>query len=154
MSAAHAEVATGEWPFARSYVHAAMIALDGRKMSKSLGNLVLVSRLRETGTDPMAIRLGLLSGHYRDNREWFPATLSAGQERLARWRAAVALPAGPPAEPVLDRVRERLADDLDTPAALAAVDRWADEALTRGGSSEGAPELIRALADALLGIAL
>jgi L-cysteine:1D-myo-inositol 2-amino-2-deoxy-alpha-D-glucopyranoside ligase len=154
MSAAHAEVATGEWPFARSYVHAGMVGLDGEKMSKSRGNLVLVSALRSAGTDPMAIRLALLAEHYRADREWFPATLEAAEQRLARWRSAVALPAGPPAEPVLDRVRDRFADDLDTPACLAAVDRWAEEALARGGPSIEAPELIRALADALLGVAL
>jgi L-cysteine:1D-myo-inositol 2-amino-2-deoxy-alpha-D-glucopyranoside ligase len=154
MSAAHAEVATGEWPFARSYVHAGMIGLDGEKMSKSRGNLVLVSGLRESGTDPMAIRLGLLAGHYRRDREWFPATLAEAEARLARWRQAAALDHGPAAEPVLDRVRERLADDLDTPAALAAVDRWADEALTRGGPSTSAPRLVRDLVDALLGVGL
>jgi L-cysteine:1D-myo-inositol 2-amino-2-deoxy-alpha-D-glucopyranoside ligase len=154
MSAAHAEVVTGEWPFARAYVHTGMIGLDGEKMSKSRGNLVLVSRLREAGTDPMAVRLGLIAGHYRADREWFPATLSDAEGRLARWRQAVELSSGPAAEPVLDRVRERLADDLDTPACLTAVDRWADEALTRGGPSTTAPALIRALTDALLGIAL
>jgi L-cysteine:1D-myo-inositol 2-amino-2-deoxy-alpha-D-glucopyranoside ligase len=131
-----------------------MIGLDGGKMSKSRGNLVLVSRLREGGTDPMAVRLGLLAGHYRSDRDWSPATLSDAEARLSRWRRAVALDSGPDAGPVLDRVRERLADDLDTPAALAAVDRWADEALTRGGPSTSAPAEIRALADALLGIAL
>jgi L-cysteine:1D-myo-inositol 2-amino-2-deoxy-alpha-D-glucopyranoside ligase len=154
MSAAHAEVVTGEWPFARSYVHAGMIALDGRKMSKSLGNLELVSRLRSVGTDPAAVRLALLDGHYRADREWFPATLGAGQDRLDRWRRAAALPAGPPAGPVLDRVRDRLADDLDTPAALAAVDRWAAEALERGGPDTAAPTLIRDTVDALLGVPL
>jgi L-cysteine:1D-myo-inositol 2-amino-2-deoxy-alpha-D-glucopyranoside ligase len=154
MSAAHAEVVTGEWPFARAYVHTGMIGLDGEKMSKSRGNLVLVSRLREAGTDPMAVRLGLIAGHYRADREWSPATLSDAEGRLARWRQAVELSSGPAAEPVLDRVRERLADDLDTPACLTAVDRWADEALTRGGPSTTAPALIRALTDALLGIAL
>ena len=154
MSAAHAEVATGEWPFARSYVHAGMVGLDGEKMSKSRGNLVLVSALRQGGTDPMAIRLALLSQHYRGDREWFPATLATAEERLARWRAAVALETGPAAEPVLDRVRDRFADDLDTPACLTAIDRWAGEALTRGGPSAQAPALIRDTADALLGIAL
>jgi L-cysteine:1D-myo-inositol 2-amino-2-deoxy-alpha-D-glucopyranoside ligase len=154
MSAAHAEVATGEWPFARSYVHAGMVGLDGEKMSKSRGNLVLVSGLRAAGTDPMAVRLALLASHYRADREWFPATLATAEARLARWRSAVALDAGPPVEPVLDRVRDRFADDLDTPACLVAVDRWTDEALARGGPSIEAPELIRALADALLGIAL
>jgi L-cysteine:1D-myo-inositol 2-amino-2-deoxy-alpha-D-glucopyranoside ligase len=55
---------------------------------------------------------------------------------------------------VLDRVRARLADDLDTPAALHAVDRWADEAVARGGPSPSAPALVRDLVDALLGVAL
>ena len=154
MSAAHAEVATGEWPFARSYVHAGMVGLDGEKMSKSRGNLVLVSRLRDEGVDPMAIRLALLSQHYRADREWFASTLALAGNRLDRWRAAASLTAGPAAAPVLDRVRDRLADDLDTPACLTAVDRWADEALTRGGTSTDAPALVRALTDALLGVAL
>ncbi|MGH3373640.1 MAG: cysteine--1-D-myo-inosityl 2-amino-2-deoxy-alpha-D-glucopyranoside ligase, partial [Actinoallomurus sp.] len=60
MGASHAEVATGERPHARSYVHAGMVALDGEKMSKSRGNLVFVSGLRRDGADPMAIRLALL----------------------------------------------------------------------------------------------
>src|SRR5215471_16928994 len=69
-SAAHAEVLTGVVPFARHYVHAGMIGLDGEKMSKSRGNLVLISRLRGDGVDPMAIRLALLAGHYRSDRQW------------------------------------------------------------------------------------
>ncbi len=100
------------------------------------------------------MRLALLAEHYRQDWEWIPATLSDAEKRLARWRQAVALDHGPAAEPVLDRVRERLADDLDTPAALSAVDRWADDALTRGGPSPSAPALVRDLTDALLGIAL
>jgi L-cysteine:1D-myo-inositol 2-amino-2-deoxy-alpha-D-glucopyranoside ligase len=154
MSAAHAEVATGLWPFARAYVHAGMVGLDGEKMSKSRGNLVLVSRLREDGADPGAIRLALLAGHYRADRDWTAAALAEGTARLGRWRSAAALAAGPDAGPVLDRVRERLADDLDTPAALTAVDRWADDALTRGGPDPSAPALVRDLVDALLGVAL
>ena len=154
MSAAHAEVATGDAPFARHYVHAGMIGLDGAKMSKSRGNLVLVSRLLAGGTDPAAVRLALLAGHYRADREWFPATLAKAEERLARWRQAVARPAGPAAGPVLDRVRDRLADDLDTAAGLTAVDRWAGESLTRGGTDSGAPGLVRDLTDALLGVSL
>jgi L-cysteine:1D-myo-inositol 2-amino-2-deoxy-alpha-D-glucopyranoside ligase len=154
MSAAHAEVLTGEWPFARHYVHAGMIGLDGEKMSKSRGNLVFVSRLRADGVDPGAIRLGLFAGHYRSDRPWTPAVLTEAEERLARWRAAAALPAGPSADATLARLRERLTDDLDTPAALAAVDRWADEALTSGGSDPAAPGLVRDAVDALLGVRL
>ena len=154
MSAAHAEVASGQWPFARAYVHAGMVGLDGEKMSKSRGNLVLVSRLRGAGTDSAALRLALLAGHYRSDRDWLDSRLAEAEQRLGRWRRAVSLPAGPAAEPVLDRVRDRLADDLDTPACLTAVDRWADEALARGGPSAAAPALVRDLADALLGVAL
>jgi L-cysteine:1D-myo-inositol 2-amino-2-deoxy-alpha-D-glucopyranoside ligase len=154
MSAAHAESVTGDWPFARHYVHAGMIGLDGEKMSKSKGNLVFVSRLRGDRVDPMAVRLGLLADHYRTDRSWTASVLTTASERLARWRSAVDVAAGPDAAPVLARVRERLSDDLDSPSALAAIDRWADEALTRGGSDASAPALIRSTVDALLGIRL
>ncbi|WP_242895154.1 cysteine--1-D-myo-inosityl 2-amino-2-deoxy-alpha-D-glucopyranoside ligase [Actinomadura litoris] len=154
MSASHAQVATGERPHARSYVHAGMVGLDGEKMSKSRGNLVFVSALREAGTDPMAIRLALLAHHYRSDWEWTRAELDAASARLARWRAAAALPAAPDAAPVAAAVRAALADDLDAPAALAAVDAWADAALGAGGESASAPARVGAVADALLGVAL
>jgi L-cysteine:1D-myo-inositol 2-amino-2-deoxy-alpha-D-glucopyranoside ligase len=157
MSALHAEAAADQWPFARHYVHAGMIGLDGEKMSKSRGNLVFVSRLRGDRVDPMAIRLALLSGHYRTDRSWTRSVLDEAQARLARWRDATALATGPSAIEMLARVRERLADDLDTPAALHAVDRWADAALASGPGQRldpSAPALVRSTVDALLGIAL
>jgi L-cysteine:1D-myo-inositol 2-amino-2-deoxy-alpha-D-glucopyranoside ligase len=154
MSAAHAEALTGEWPMARHYVHAGMIGLDGEKMSKSRGNLVFVSRLRADGVDPAAIRLALYSGHYRADRAWTADLLADAEARLARWRAAVALGSAPDATATLERMRERLSDDLDTPAALAAVDRWADEAVTRGGADADAPRTVREAVDALLGVRL
>ena len=123
--AAHAEAFTGVHPFARHYTHTGMIGLDGAKMSKSRGNLVFVSKLRAQDVDPNAIRLALLAGHYRSDREWTDELLSAAQERLDRWRAAVALEAGPPAADLVQRLRTHLADDLDSPGALAAVDAWA-----------------------------
>jgi L-cysteine:1D-myo-inositol 2-amino-2-deoxy-alpha-D-glucopyranoside ligase len=153
-SAAHAESLTGEHPFARHYVHTGMIGLDGEKMSKSRGNLVFVSKLRGAGVDPMAIRLALLDGHYRADREWTGGRLPAAEARLGRWRAAVSPATAPSAEETLRTVRARLADDLDTVGAIAAVDAWADAALTTGGSDTAAPGLVRDLVDALLGIAL
>ena len=152
-SAAHAEALTGARPFARHYVHAGMIGLDGEKMSKSRGNLVLVSKLRSAGVDPMAVRLALLDGHYRADREWTGGRLPTAEARLARWRAALAQLSGPPAEHVLAEMRSRLADDLDTTGAIAAVDRWAGSAAS-GGSDESAPGLVRDAVDALLGIAV
>ncbi|MGP4028627.1 cysteine--1-D-myo-inosityl 2-amino-2-deoxy-alpha-D-glucopyranoside ligase [Actinomadura sp. 3N407] len=150
MGASHAQVATGERPHARAYVHAGMVGLDGEKMSKSRGNLVFVSKLLRDGTDPMAIRLALLAHHYRADWEWTPRGLDEAQARLGRWRAAVSRASGPPAAPVAAAVRDHLAGDLDTPAALEAIDAWASGA----GADEKAPAQVRAIADALLGVAL
>ncbi|MDQ3466451.1 MAG: cysteine--1-D-myo-inosityl 2-amino-2-deoxy-alpha-D-glucopyranoside ligase, partial [Actinomycetota bacterium] len=86
MSAAHAESVTGDWPFARHYVHAGMIGLAGTKMSKSRGNLVFVSRLRGDKVDPMVIRAALLAGHYREDRPWSGLLLDEARGRLGRWR--------------------------------------------------------------------
>jgi L-cysteine:1D-myo-inositol 2-amino-2-deoxy-alpha-D-glucopyranoside ligase len=154
MGASEGHVLTGEWPFARHYVHAGMVALDGEKMSKSKGNLVFVSALRRAGRDPMAIRLALLAHHYRTDWEWTEDDLVRAESRLEQWRAAAGLAAGPAGAPVLDGIRERLADDLDAPGALSVVDRWAAEALESGGADAAAPGLVRDSVDALLGIHL
>jgi len=207
-----------------------MVRLDGEKMSKSLGNLVFVSRLVADGVDPMAIRLVIMSHHYRGDWDWAAAGLAAAQDRLALWRAALrragsatgadaselgsgAIASGvpatsepgsrmtvsgvpatsepgsgvtspgepaaevtapgvpdasepgsgvapadvPAAESVLAAVRERIADDLDAPGALAAVDRWA-AAITGATAlppgTAAAAGLVRDTVDALLGISL
>ncbi len=167
MSASHARVAlggNGSPVFARSYAHSGMVRLDGEKMSKSRGNLVFVSGLLAAGNDPMAIRLAILAHHYRQDWDWTDAGLERAAERLANWRAAAgAAPAGgglqadrgSAAGPMLAAVRERLADDLDAPGALAVMDAWA-AAITAGSPDElkGSGALLRAAADALLGIAL
>jgi L-cysteine:1D-myo-inositol 2-amino-2-deoxy-alpha-D-glucopyranoside ligase len=140
--------------FARHYVHAGMIGLDGEKMSKSRGNLVFVSRLRNDRIDPGAIRLALFAGHYRSDRAWTAGLLTEAEARLARWREAVSLATGPSAEDTVTRLRDHLSDDLDTPKALAAIDAWAGEALRRDGTDPAAPGLIRIAVDALLGITL
>ncbi|MFJ9517180.1 cysteine--1-D-myo-inosityl 2-amino-2-deoxy-alpha-D-glucopyranoside ligase [Kitasatospora sp. NPDC101801] len=154
MGAAHAQVAVGGHPYARAYVHAGMVALDGQKMSKSRGNLVFVSALRRDGVDPAAIRLALLAHHYRSDWEWTKDDLALALERLDRWRAAVSRPDGPSADALLTEVRAALANDLDAPAALAAVDRWAERQTAEGGTELGAPGLVSRTVDALLGVAL
>jgi L-cysteine:1D-myo-inositol 2-amino-2-deoxy-alpha-D-glucopyranoside ligase len=164
MSGSHARVACGEDAFARVYAHSGMVGYQGAKMSKSLGNLVFISRLRADGVDPMAIRLALLAHHYRSDWEWTDEELARAQARLDHWRAAVAVtaaPATPRAAAVLATVRERMADDLDAPGALAAIDAWADAAWAGGRSQSGGADgaagdaaLIRDTADALLGVAL
>lgn len=156
MGASHAHVLTGDWPFARSYTHAGMVGLDGEKMSKSKGNLVLVSRLRADGVHPMVIRLALLAHHYRS--DWTfdtdPADgdLARAQRRFDRWFAAFAGNGGPAPEATVQAVREALADDLDAPRALEAIDRWAETALTRGGDDPAGPGIVSRAANALLGV--
>ena len=150
---------TGERPFAHTYVHSGMVGLDGEKMSKSRGNLVFVSKLRAEGHDPMAVRLAIISHHYRSDWEWFPEVLEEAEQRLARWRAAVSRPDAPPADDLLARLRADLADDLDTPAAIAAIDAWAAWATEPAPDDDtaldpAAPGLVSRAVDALLGIAL
>lgn len=145
-SAAHSEVLTGVMPFARHYSHAGMILLHGEKMSKSRGNLVLVSTLRAEGADLMAVRLGLLSGHYHADRAWTDELYQQSVERLGRWRAAAGRSGGDASE-LVDELRAALANDLDTPTALARLDRWASD-----GSEHGAD--VALAVDALLGIDL
>jgi len=161
MSASHARVALegdGEQPFARRYAHAGMVRFDGEKMSKSRGNLVFVSKLLAAGNDPMAIRLAILSHHYREDWDWTDESLAAAAVRLATWRAAVAdatVPVPAVADVgarVLAVIRERLADNLDAPGAVAAVDEWA-RAATAGQAGDSGP-LVRRAVDGLLGIAL
>jgi len=112
---AQSEAATGE-PFVRHWMHQAMVCMDGEKMSKSVGNLVFVSELRKQW-DPMAIRLVLLEEHYRTEWEWHESRIGKADARLGAWRAAGE------GDAALDEVRAALDDDLDVPAAVAAIDR-------------------------------
>jgi L-cysteine:1D-myo-inositol 2-amino-2-deoxy-alpha-D-glucopyranoside ligase len=154
MGASEAHVLTGEWPYARAYVHAGMVGLDGAKMSKSRGNLVFVSMLRADGVDPMAIRLALLAHHYRQDWEWSDADLAGATKRLDAWRAAVTAARAPSAEPVIARLREALSDDLDAPRALHAVDAWVDEVGRARGEETEAGQQVAEAVDSLLGIGL
>jgi L-cysteine:1D-myo-inositol 2-amino-2-deoxy-alpha-D-glucopyranoside ligase len=148
MSAAHAESLTGVNPFAQTFMHAGMVSLDGEKMSKSLGNLVFVSKLRMQGVDPMAIRLVLLSHHYRSDWEWFDSELSVAQTRLATWREAFGKSLG--AKCPIAEVVNVMSNDLDTPEALKVIDAWATETLT-GAAVESTDGVTKAI-DAILGI--
>lgn len=150
-SAAHAEAALGVDRMAKFYVHTGMIGLDGVKMSKSLGNLVFVHKLVEAGEEPSAIRLGVFAGHYRDERDWSDEVLEEAKQRLSAWREAVATPgslAG--AQGVVAKLRAAIANDLDTPTALAAVDEWSQA--NRGADEEGAADLVRTALKSLLGV--
>jgi L-cysteine:1D-myo-inositol 2-amino-2-deoxy-alpha-D-glucopyranoside ligase len=158
MGAGHAQVAEPGTRFAQVYAHAGMVAYDGEKMSKSRGNLVFVSALRNSDVDPMAIRLALLRHHYRSDWEWTDDQLWAAVDDLARWRKALTLGAGAPAQPVVQEVLTALADDLDAPRATAAVDRWVAATLGTDGladtSDPDAAMTMLAAVDAALGLSL
>ena len=144
--------AIGIATYADLHAHAGMVGLDGHKMSKSRGNLVLVSRLRESGVDPMAIRLVLLAQHYRSDWDYTPELLTSAQARLERWREALSVNTAPSADDTVAAIRSALADDLDAPRALAAIDAWADRTLSSGGDEASAPGVLGRALDALLGI--
>ncbi|AZA09261.1 L-cysteine:1D-myo-inositol 2-amino-2-deoxy-alpha-D-glucopyranoside ligase [Corynebacterium pseudopelargi] len=168
-SAAHAEAALGCPRMAGHYAHAGMIALDGVKMSKSLGNLVFVSKLTAAGHDPAAIRLGVFAGHYRSDRDWSDSVLETAEQRLSLWReACLKAEDAQAAAQLCQQVAQALANDLDTPAAIELIDAWARTTLDSQGqaaSKQHAPRIeqselspaglkVVACADALLGIKL
>jgi L-cysteine:1D-myo-inositol 2-amino-2-deoxy-alpha-D-glucopyranoside ligase len=159
MCASQAQVVMGRTPFARVFAHSGMVGLGGDKMSKSEGNLVLVSRLHADGHDPMALRIALLAHHYRDDWDWTPDQLQHAERRLQRWREALQS-GGPDAGALVKQVREALAHDLDAPAALAAVDAWAGDRSVTADTSSSDPDApdtagdVRAVIDASLGVAL
>jgi L-cysteine:1D-myo-inositol 2-amino-2-deoxy-alpha-D-glucopyranoside ligase len=151
MCASQARVLTGK-DLAETYVHAAMIGLDGEKMSKSKGNLVFVSKLIQAGTDPMVIRFALMSQHYRVDRMWTDELLLQATQRVNQIRKALASGVVAPTESAIEQIVFALSDDLDTSSALAALDEWASQTLD-GGTGGEAQELSTVL-DALLGLAL
>ena len=154
MGAGHAYSLSGV-PLARHYAHAGMVGLDGEKMSKSKGNLVLVSKLRAAGEDPAAIRLAILAHHYRSDWSWADEGFAAAKADLAAWRTALDhAPAGS-GEALLAEMRAALAADLNAPAAVAAISRWARSANDGGAAASAADSaLAKDAVDALLGIRL
>ena len=165
MSASEANAAAPGTTFAQAYVHSGMVAYEGQKMSKSLGNLVFVNELRATGLDPAVLRLALLPHHYRSDWEWTDQDLVTAEDRLGRWRDALPHTARTSAEQLVGGVRDALASDLDTPTVVRLLDEWAAAAAATGAASghstdsaddrDGSGEqLVRDLVDARLGILL
>lgn len=160
MSAAHAYAADGV-PLAEHYAHAGMVGLDGEKMSKSKGNLVLVSRLREQGVDPMSVRLALLAHSYGTDWFWSQEVLDEAEARRRRWTSALQAEwSESDAEELIAKIREALADNLDAPRALQDVDDAVSRVLTTAQTAEGTAgendgaRRVRQALDGLLGVRL
>jgi L-cysteine:1D-myo-inositol 2-amino-2-deoxy-alpha-D-glucopyranoside ligase len=121
-------------------------------MSKSKGNLVFVSKLIASGTDPMVIRFALMSQHYRLDRMWTDELLMQATKRLSDIRKAFSTSSVAPTTAVIEKIVLALSDDLDTASALAALDQWAADTLS--GSSGGDAQELSVALDALLGLEL
>jgi L-cysteine:1D-myo-inositol 2-amino-2-deoxy-alpha-D-glucopyranoside ligase len=138
--------------FAKSYVHAGMIGLDGEKMSKSLGNLVFVSKLISSGVNPAAIRWALMGHHYAKDLMWSQSLIEKASVDIERLQLNLARIEVAPTDLVIQGIIEALSHNLDTPRVISLVTEWMNS--TESGKSGGvAGELSRAL-DTLLGVTL
>lgn len=150
---AQAECATGDSPFCGWWMHNGMLKLDGVKMSKSLGNLVLARNLMAE-FEPDHLRLYLLSQHYRTDADYHDGDMPALADRYGRLKAggtsAVAV-AGQPGTAVYREFIARLEDDFDTPGALHVLDAAASR-IAAGSAADGERESVQA-GLALLGFA-
>ena len=127
------EAASGKKPLVRYWLHTAFLMVDGRKMSKSLGNFYTISDVIEKDFDPLALRYLFLGSHYRDTLNFTWDSLEAAQNGFENLKSQVSnlksqtnrATLSPEKENKIDEYRvrfmEALNDDLNTPQALAIV---------------------------------
>ena len=151
MSAQIVKAAYGR-DFAKYFVHAAMIGLAGEKMSKSKGNLVFVSKLLTQQVDPMVIRWALLSGHYQQDRQWSDNLLAVANDQVTQVRSALARSEVAQSEQLIKDLVSDISNNLDTPAALARLIKWAKQSESNPTVNQSG--LVSRTIDALLGLAL
>ena len=129
---AQMESASGKIPLVRYWLHAAFLMVDGRKMSKSLGNFYTISDIMKRGFDPLVLRYLFLGAHYRDPLNFTWESLSAAQNGLGRLQTTVYGLRQSERTTLSDEKNEKviefrekfvsaLADDLNTPKALAVM---------------------------------
>ena len=151
MSAQIIQAAYGR-EFSESFVHAAMISLDGEKMSKSKGNLVFVSKLLESGIDPMILRWALLRGHYQQDRAWSNELLEISTKEVELVRSALAQSEVADTDNVINSLIQDISNNLDTPSALDRLTKWAN--LSQSNPIVNQSGLMARAVDSLLGLAL
>ena len=151
MSAQIIQAAYGR-KFSESFVHAAMISLDGEKMSKSKGNLVFVSKLLESGIDPMILRWALLRGHYQQDRAWSNELLEISTKEVELVRSALAQSEVADTKNVINSLIQDISNNLDTPSALDRLTKWAN--LSQSNPIVNQSGLMARAVDSLLGLAL
>ncbi|WP_413625965.1 cysteine--tRNA ligase [Luteibacter sp. Lutesp34] len=145
--------AHGGRPFARYWLHNGMLTFDGRKMSKSLGNVLQLHELLRNHPGE-ALRLMLLRGHYRQPLDWSDAAMTQAVRTLDGWYGALRdmaeVDAGEPTIPAA--VEAALCDDLNTPQALAELSHLADAARRATGDERAAAKAALLGGGALLGL--
>jgi L-cysteine:1D-myo-inositol 2-amino-2-deoxy-alpha-D-glucopyranoside ligase len=151
MSAQIIQAAYGR-KFSESFVHAAMISLDGEKMSKSKGNLVFVSKLLESGIDPMILRWALLRGHFQQDRAWSNELLEISTKEVELVRSALAQSEVADTKNVINSLIQDISNNLDTPSALDRLTKWAY--LSQSNPTVNQSGLMARAVDSLLGLAL
>ena len=151
MSAQIIQAAYGR-EFSESFVHAAMISLDGEKMSKSKGNLIFVSKLLESGIDPMILRWALLRGHFQQDRAWSNELLEISTKEVELVRSALAQSEVADTNNVINSLIQDISNNLDTPSALDRLTKWAN--LSQSNPIVNQSGLMARAVDSLLGLAL
>ena len=102
------------------WVHGEHLLFQGRKMSKSAGNVVLIKDVVEHGYDPLSLRLVFLENRYRSQMDLTWETIAAADETLKRWRKLVnQVPNAIPTENV--KITQAICEDLDTPRAIQII---------------------------------
>ena len=151
MSAAQSRI-IGRQRFARTYVHAGMIGLDGEKMSKSKGNLLFVSKLIAEGVEAMAIRWALMGHPFSEDLMWNKEILVKASTEIDELRLQLSRVDVAPTDEVISAIISALGDNLDTVKVQGIIRGWMRDT-SEGKSGGHAGELSRAL-DTLLGLAL
>jgi cysteinyl-tRNA synthetase len=113
-----------EASFARYWMHNEMLQVEGKKMSKSLGNFFTVRDLLDQGVPGEVIRFVYLSTHYRKPMDWTAEKADQAKEKLRKWAHLVA---GAPLGGVSEELVDALSDDLNTSLCLAVLEDLAEE---------------------------
>ena len=150
---AQAEGATGQEPFVRFWMHTAMVRYEGEKMSKSLGNLIMIRDLLEEGWHPDALRLYLGRHHYRDAWEFHESSLEQAAQLVRLLRDALTVEGGTEnplsSRGALNTFMEAMDDDLDTATAITVIEHFATQILRvaeTGRDVRGAQAMLREMA--------
>lgn len=150
--------------YAKYFVHNEHLLVDGRKMSKSLNNFFTLRDIKEKGYEPLAFRLMVLQGNYRNQSNFTWDNLEAAQNRLKNYRAMADLRwqhnsgavYAREIDEVKDYILDAMANDLDTPSVLASLSTL-ESAIGAGGLDSKAniafADLL-ALVDNILGLDL